>query len=433
MAQNFARHGVLDIELAPDIWGGRPYLLQATGYPVLLPLAGAFKLLGSSFTVARVYMVIWLFAAVLLSFWFIRKFFNEKLAAGAVLLLTGFPTVYGVGRTVLGEVPGFALTLLGLYLFLEKKNSIAAGAMFGLAAVAKPSVFLLLIPTLIVLFFMRRGISFTDLSLIAIGMFPPAFFSFLFIRTNPLDPMLWTDVLNFYRNPFFGSDPALNMASNLSHFFEATTLIYFSFLWLLLLAGSFLVRQPRISFLYRFVLIYSLFAFVYYLRSPGYLRYIFPAELFILMLSPYALLLLFEAFKNRIALLPKVSAEVAALLFVALLSGVHFIHLFTGADISSGDSAIKTAQYLDEEYAEKSVAVLGDISVYTLLQNPKRSVVIEAIGSSVLGSNPLLSLSLPEVVVAPPGSRFFKEGAEIIEGQYIPAEPAYGFEIYELR
>ena len=46
LAKNFLKFGKLDIETAPGEFSGYQHLLQSTGYPLTVPLAGFFKIFG---------------------------------------------------------------------------------------------------------------------------------------------------------------------------------------------------------------------------------------------------------------------------------------------------------------------------------------------------------------------------------------------------
>ena len=46
LARNFLHQQVLNIQIAPGVFYDFPYLVQPTGYPVTVPLAGVFKFLG---------------------------------------------------------------------------------------------------------------------------------------------------------------------------------------------------------------------------------------------------------------------------------------------------------------------------------------------------------------------------------------------------
>src|SRR5206468_2314742 len=147
-------------------------LLQSTGYPVTVPLALLFKIFGYHFTLARLYMLAWLTAAVLAAFLIARKFFDRYLAVFSLLLITTFASFYGSGRTVVGDIPGFLFFLGGLSAWLRYKNRYLAGLLWGVAVVAKPSLFGLIIPAITLVLLLEPRQFFKNISQVAIGMLP---------------------------------------------------------------------------------------------------------------------------------------------------------------------------------------------------------------------------------------------------------------------
>ena len=109
----------------------------------------------------------------------------------------------------------------------------------------------------------------------------------------------------FYTNPY-GITTTSYVATNLQSFIHTPTLLYFA----VLLIGIGIARYCITRYtdadshhllLYDFTIIYSILAFIYYLRSPGWLRYIIIAEFLILLILPHATSLLFSRYAPSIS------------------------------------------------------------------------------------------------------------------------------------
>ena len=129
LALNFERFGALDMQTAPGEFSGVAHLLQSTGYPVTVPLAGIFSLFGFGMTQARLFMLLWMIAALCVIFFFLRRLFGAREALFALALIATFASFHDNGRTVVGEIPGFLFLLMGLWILLfssELRNFLSA-------------------------------------------------------------------------------------------------------------------------------------------------------------------------------------------------------------------------------------------------------------------------------------------------------------------
>ncbi len=122
---------------------------DSVGPPVIVPIAGLFRLTGVSLTAARVVPGLYLVAFLVLVF--IAFAHEDSLWAAACASLfafMSFSTIY-LGRTVYGEVPAMAWFLLGLLLWRRAWHpdrarwwALGAGLAFGMAVLCK-TIFLL--------------------------------------------------------------------------------------------------------------------------------------------------------------------------------------------------------------------------------------------------------------------------------------------------
>ena len=417
LARSFLKFGKLDIETAPGEFTGFPEILQSTGYPATVPLAAFFKLFGYGLVQARIYMLIWMLVALAAIFIVGRKLLGDWLALGAVLLIATFPSFYDSGRTVVGEIPGFVFLLLGIYWWLSKNSYLGTGFWWGLSVVTKPSVYTWIIPAIFLVLLLKKKNFFKRISLVAIGMLPAAIGWVWLVLENPFSKSVWVSVGDFYKNPYGAAGIADQIFTNLLNAPYSTTLIYFGFWFLAVIFGRYWLEDGKLKCFYNFVLIYSIFAFGYYLRSPGWLRYILIAELLILFLLPQVLSVILKK--------PKLVAG-----SVLLLSLIQLVHLFAGADIYYSDSGLRASAFLNEQFPDKTIGVIDSLILATLIKTNQRFLVAEMTGLPLIGTNPLLSDPLPEVIVSDQDNKFFKEGLEVIRNEYEPVKELNGYYIY---
>src|SRR3989338_7126076 len=120
IAGNLARFGMLDMQIAPGVFSELAYTFQATGYPVTVPLAAFFKLFGFGATQARLYMLLWILAALMSIFFVLKRLMGEKDALCVLSLIATFASFFDNGRAVIGEIPGFVFVVWALYFWLLK-------------------------------------------------------------------------------------------------------------------------------------------------------------------------------------------------------------------------------------------------------------------------------------------------------------------------
>lgn len=420
LARSFLKFGKLDIETAPGEFTGFPEILQSTGYPVTVPLAIFFKLFGYGLVQARIYMLIWMVIVLSTTFIVARRLFGDWLALGSVLLIATFASFHDSGRTVVGEIPGFVFLLFGIYFWLIRSNYFWTGLWWGLAVVAKPSVYTWIIPTICLVLLLEKKNFLKRMSAVAIGMLPAALGWALLVLGHPFSKSAWVSIGSFYKNPYGTIGIAEQVFNNLSQAPYSTTLIYFGFWSVVLFLGRYRLEDWKLKSLYSLALIYSLFAFAYYLRSPGWLRYILVAELLILFLLPQALLVII---KRR--------GLIAALVVSLVL--IQSFHFFTGADIYYSNAAIRASAFLNEQFLDKSIGVLDSLNLAVLLKTEQRFLVAEMAGLPQIGKNPLFKQLLPEIIVSDSDNKFFKEKLEIIHNNYDLVKELNGYNIYSLH
>lgn len=432
IARNFSEAGVLDVRISSESFSGIPYLLQATGYPVTVPLALAFKIFGFSATVARAYMVVWMIVMIVAVFLFVRKYFGELNAGFATILISSFASFYGTGRSVMGEIPGFVLLLLGIHFWLSKKY-FWSGFFVLLCLVSKPSVYILVLPAFLVGFLYTKGEVKSVIKAGVAGLVPFLVW-FLFNVSEPFNKLVWSRLGNFYSNPFPGQSMMANFLKNFQGMFTSTTIIYFALLFLVIALSWYFRRRnfnKEVLFIHAFFVTYSTFAMLYYLRSPGYLRYILIAEFLTFIILPFALRnlaeILSEKFNFKTTFLPS-----AGLIFLTLFQVWQMLFI---SNLYFGTAALDLASYVDQKYPDKSVLALNLIEASSLLKTNKRFNLVEDIGTDTFGNeNVLDEKNKPEVLIAnTKRSRFYEKNKEKILKYYSFDQKVAGSDVYSLK
>jgi hypothetical protein len=302
-ALNLERHGVMGLQTSPDNFSSGAYI--SVGFPVIFPLAGVFSFFGEGLLQARILMLVWILLLVSLSYVYVLKEFGTRTALTTGLLLVTFAPLYGNGKNVLGEVPGLVFFFLFL-LLLQRLAKVGfpnrpymflgAGLLLGLAVTTKP-IFLLVLGAfvfVVVVFGSRTSFWKSDFlklplrgSLIfAAGVLLPLIIWF-FTQFSVSDS--FRDIFSLYRNPYNLENVSSVMLTNFLRFFQELSPLYtvlFFFLW----SASIFIRERKktgeISISERMAFVFSLLVLFFYLRTPGWYRYFFPAQIVILAYLP---------------------------------------------------------------------------------------------------------------------------------------------------
>lgn len=430
LARNFQTDRVLDIKTAPGLFSGLGERLQSTGYPATIPLAAFFRFFGYGLVQARIYMILWMLALLAFLFWLGRRWWGERAGLAAFFLFITFASFYGSGRTVVGEIPGFLFLLVGLHFLFSRERFLWAGFFMGLAVVSKPSVFALVIPALALTYLIEWRKFFRVLAPVAVGMLPAGVLWVFLNLSQPFLKSTWLNLFHFYQNPY-SSSTGVNFIHNLIAIPRSATLVYFGLLFFGMVAARF-VAGNRWKTLYDFVIIYGVLAFIYYLRSPGWLRYLLIAEFLVLFLLPHALFLFFSRCKEKYPAFLRGNLYLP-IFVLAALAVVQCLEMFTVSNIFYSDAAKRAAQSVNENFAGKSVGVLNAIEVAIWLKTGGRHLAMDLTGLPQIGQNPLLMKDLPEIILSHEGQRFLSEGRAAIESRYMIFDTVGGYTIYELR
>lgn len=432
LARNFSNYGKLNIQTAPNEFTEFPQILQSTGYPVTMPLALIFKVFGYGLAQARLYMLFWMAIFLIASFIFLRKLFGDGEAVLALFLAISFASFYDSGRTVVGEIPGFVFLILGLYFWLSRDSYYLSGLWFGLAVVTKPSVFGLIIPVIALLFLLERETGFLKkIFKIGVGMVPAAVAWIFLVLDKPFSKAVWMSIISLYRNPYGEGSIWQNVINNLLNARYSSTLIYFGLLFLVIILARKFIDSRKIKYFFNFVIIYSVLAFIYYLRSPGWLRYILIADFLILFSLFPSFSLLISRIKTFIPGL-KLSSRWLSAGLVILLIAVQFVHFFTAAQIFYSDTAIKVSGFLNKEFTNETIGLINSLDVSVLLDTEKRFQIIEMTGIPIMGKNPLSLEALPEIIVFSAGEKLSDAEKTVLENEYAVYSRINEYFIYKI-
>ncbi|KKT25834.1 MAG: hypothetical protein UW11_C0023G0024 [Parcubacteria group bacterium GW2011_GWA2_43_9b] len=433
MARNFSLFGKLDVIVKPGVFSGHQAILQSTGYPVTASLALFFKLFGFGAVQARVYMLIWMALLLLLLLVFVKKVFGAFGAPWTILLIAGLAPFYANGRSVMGEIPGFIFLLLGVYfLWYRNDNRFISGVFFGLAAVARPSVYLLLLPALALGVFLQKDRPVKRLLSVGSGMILPVVGWLLLAMPDPLALSEWAGLVSFYKNPFGGMSVWGNMSQNFFWLFQHSTLLYFNGLVAVIMAAIFLNHDfyGRHKNFLNFFIAYYIFALLYFLKSPGWLRYIIAGQLLVLAVLPPAWAAIIDKLKFKEGAIKKALVGVP-LLFLIILQ---LFHLLYRSDLFYSETPQKVAEFINAQPADKTVGIINAPIVSALINPAGKWQIIKLLGLPVLGENPLAlpPVDLPDLIVSVKGSADFKEYENVAQEHYLLLKSIGEYDIYEL-
>ncbi|MBP9869588.1 glycosyltransferase family 39 protein [Patescibacteria group bacterium] len=267
-------------------------VLATTGFPVMVPVAMSFSLLGVGLLQARIVMVFFILAMTIAVFFFVRSVWGFRLAMVSTLLIATHAPVYGNGKNVLGEVPGLFFFFVFLYFFhrLEQERGVKISAWVGtgffsaMFMVTKPN-FLALAPVLLlVALIFRKRITWTTKTFLAgafAGLLPFVMYSLTQFGFTVSPATIFGSYANM---PGLEQITGLTMPAlikrNLLLFVQQSTPAYLLVtfgVWTSYL-GIRLLRKTRIQLHEMTAYGVALLTIAYFLKMPGFFRYLFVAQ-----------------------------------------------------------------------------------------------------------------------------------------------------------
>lgn len=386
LALNLERHGVIGLQTSPGNFVSGAYI--SVGFPVTLPLAGVLKLIGEGLLESRMLMVVWILLLVLLVYLYILKEFGIKSAVLAGLLVVTFAPLYGNGKNVLGEVPGLVFLFLFL-LLLHRRTFFLAGLSLGLVVATKP-IFILMLGALLFSFIWSRWreskylVSLKQFCSFGVGVFLPLVVWFF---TQFYRPDSFVDIFSFYRNPYGIENVSRIMLENFLRVFSELSPFYTVFLFALWGISVIICewkKNYRVSIMEKTAFIFCLAIFFFYLRTPGWYRYFFPAQIVILAFLPQALFFLESYFFSA-------RRQVLRFSILMFLLGLAVFQAY-----QTGFNSF-VASYYDSTRTK-------DLREYFRNWNPEKSIFV---------------YNAPEVVIFLPGETPYYQFLEINKGRAI--------------
>jgi 4-amino-4-deoxy-L-arabinose transferase-like glycosyltransferase len=431
LARNFALFGQLDILTAPHTFSGLPYFMGSNGYPLTIPLAAVFKLFGIGLLQARILMLFWLCATLGALYWVTRKLFGPPAALCALALAVTFASLYANGLTATGEMPGLFFFVIGLYFLIGKKSYFWTGIFWGLAMASKPGVFLLLAhTTLFYVLLADRKNWFTKLVIAGIGFLIPimiwillvfplisaTFYSVVVYALNPIDIPVVASLLSHLpaQNLNEGliipptQSPLLNAEANLKLLATSPTLLYFFLLGVFECVGLWWGRKTdeNKKSMLSVLLIYGLLTLFFFVRSPGWFRYLIGLQMLLFVPLYPALKQIFlklrdyfsNAWLSRHATTASLALTVVAVLVAFQLFELYFLSNIPAS--SKVQEAVADVQTLMTENKNATVGIYNVPEVGAFM-DPARTYEesLPQEGYHPFGTSPLLMSVPPDIIV----------------------------------
>ena len=413
VAINFMDQFEQTIQVAPEELLPATYL--TAGYPLLYPLSLSFKYFGIGLLQARIVMLIFIIALVLMSYLLIRKLFGFKIAMWSSLLLATFPPLYGHGKNVMGEIPGIFFLILFFYTIykIEAKNYknsiyyILAGLSAGLCISSKP-VFIILLPAIfLALIVCRKKINF----------YWQSFFYFLLAFLVPMAIRIalqyqeiqnLNESLSLYANPHGSISIIQTLINNLTRFFTEATPIYFIIL-LLIWIISVLIRiknNNKILIAELIPFLFSTILLIAYLFTSGFYRYFLPANIIVLLFFPFALFVILDFINKKFKNLNSKKIKFTGLMLILTLLLLNFYQLNFKSWVASHYSSKKTLileNYFNNYSSDKSLFIYNAPEIIIFLPHRNYFQYVEFTPIVSIGKEQLskIKAGVPDEIIIP--------------------------------
>ena len=444
-AHNFALYGVLDIAVAPGEYSGIPHVANSSGISATLPLSALFKVFGFSLELARTYALVWMAFFIVAAYVFVRRYFGSIAGFGSLALIATFAPFHANGRMAMGDILG--MTYLLISLLLLRTHVFLAGVFLGLCLVARPSVYAFAVLAVVAhqLYLYGKG-ALRPLILLAAGTAISVIFGLIVYLPGPLTTSWWHSTLLFLKEPTFGvgTSQIESIVNNLAAFVHETTLIYLLLL-IATIAIAWWIRGRTVwdRGIVLFASSYGLLGFLYFLRSPGWFKYLLPLQLILFLFLPAALTVIAERLQ-RFAPLPfsRLRTATVATIIVVLLAGMQLVQLMYFSDIYHGTDAQNVASHLKERMSEDDTFAFIHASPVAMFFPVEQKYSFFVVNEDLaVGKNPLdFSIrDLPTYIVMPrEGLTEFSAAFDEAHMQYLREEYSleitYGrFNVYHVR
>lgn len=381
------------LQLAPDDHISAWHM--SAGWPLFYPIALFYKLFGVGVLQGRLVMLLFLVLFVGASFIAMKRLFGDRIAVASLALLATFPVLYGTGLSVLGEVPGMAYLMLFLLALIKIERDQFSSPLWlyflgafaaGMCVTTKP-IFLLLLPAIAIVGFARMRTIPWRLSWVLVAC------------AGGLLPILWWlyshilgaqtgSVATYYANPYQIEGTSLFdlMILNTKHLFTDFSALYVTVPFLLWSAALY-IRRKTVTLAEGVAYVFSLLILLAYVRTAGWHRYFFEAELLSLLFVPIVTATALERFK-----IPKAKQVFAG--FIAIICIFQLYLLFFNSWMASHAQSGATKDMQD---------------LFSSIPKDKSIFFIDTPELVLFAQRDNYYQGLPNVVPAQPGLKYLPE------------------------
>lgn len=424
-ALNLARYGTQGIQVAPRTLDSAGSVTG--GFPFVGPISLSYHFFGAGVLQGRAVMALFIVGFVALTWLGMTLIAGPFVGGLSALALSSFPMLYGDGKSVLGEIPGFfflaasiiALIRLERSKFTSSRGYVSVGLLVGLCVVTKP-IFILLLPAYAGTWLVRMKQIPLTWKNVAIGaaafLIPIAVW--VHLQFGSSDSL--AGALSFYANPYNATDLVGLILQNLKRFVTEVTPLY-TLVLMVVWSASVWIRRKNADTLTSTELVaffFSIIVLAAYMRLPGWYRYLMPAAMLALIFLPLNLSVLFTWAKKHVAALARFSFVPLAL--VCLLVVGQWYQLARTSYVATYYNSHRTKDVtalLQTVPADKSIFVYNVPEVVVLIASenyyqyikPHATDEEESLGGEQLA---LLSSGVPDYVVI--GSEDYKKQTALL-------------------
>ncbi len=314
VSHNLAQEGKYAVRIAPDQFVSAGFI--TTGPTVIIPAAFALYIFESSLFAARAVIILYIFLLVIVGYLLVRMLWPGKELWSLALLVT-FSPLYGLGRNVLGDIPGLALLVIALHLTKEKRYWPWAGLFFGLMMITKPIFLLFAAPALLIALYVHRHelpeFKYLGFSLCA-GLVPIIFLILIQYHGDSL-----SGIVSMYMGNPENTTLLTTVWSNMVKIFTEPQVLY-AFLLFLATTIGYVVRRRKgltITFAETVLVLCVILDMAAYFKSRGYYRYFAPAEILAILYLPEVLSQLVSSKISRLILVSLIIFQTYQTIFVS--------------------------------------------------------------------------------------------------------------------
>lgn len=445
LARTYAEDGIYSLRLAPGDYINERALFISTNYPLIGWIILSFKLFGVGLAQAQIVMILFLLAFLIAASLLVARWYGARYVPWTLALIVTFLPFYGNGLSGgLGEVPGLVYLLIGV-LLLDRTNRtdrtketnhwrlVVAGAFFGLAATTKV-FFLVALGALGVSELIRaaraRRAPVKRWLLLALGLIMPGLIWLRSLLPAGFSVPAIQQALSYYANPY---QVSAVVSENLWRFVTESTPIHFLLLLISFLISLFL-RFKKKEFRYGeiLLLVFVILNILFYIRTVGWYRYLFPAHLLLLALLPGSTSPDLPLSKG------KGWKRVVVVTLLAALTVVQTMHLARGRadELYYNPGPRKFAAELEQMLGENAdIMVIDKPELWFLLKNKNARQRMQMNPRVSFGEDIFATGDLPDYIVSGEAgsNEYLSQNYEALARDYIRLKEAGHYALFEKR